>query len=134
MIALLYRFNLECHYFCSEMENVQLRAENKELKRQNEYLRNKLMEERRLFVNEKDELDAKIIQLEEMNDEMISKDYDVGQLEHEISRVNDLLKMSKSRESELEKELLLSSFGKFKWSMITFTNLDYSNERIIFST
>ena len=72
------------------------------------------MEERRLFVNEKDELDAKIIQLEEMNIEMISKDYDVGQLEKEISRVNDLLKMSKSRESELEKELLLSNFGKFK--------------------
>ena len=114
MIALLYRFNLESHYFCSEMENVQLRAENKELKRQNEYLRNQLMEERRMFVNEKEELDAKIIQLEEMNDEMISKDYDIGQLEHEISRVNDLLKMSKSRESELEKELLLSSFGKFK--------------------
>ena len=101
------------------MENEPLRAEVEELKRQNEYLRNQLMEERRLFVNEKDELDAKINQLEEMNSEMISKDYDVGQLEKEISRVNDLLKMSKSRESELEKELLLSSFGKFKWSMIT---------------
>ena len=101
------------------MENEPLRAEVEELKRQNEYLRNQLMEERRLFVNEKDELDAKINQLEEMNSEMISKDYDVGQLEQEISRVNDLLKMSKSRESELEKELLLSSFGKFKWSMIT---------------
>ena len=102
------------------MENVQLKAENEELKRQNEYLRNQLMDERRLFVNEKDELDAKIIQLEEMNIEMISKDYDVGQLEQEISRVNDLLKMSKSRESELEKELLLSSFGKSKYLLMSF--------------
>ena len=76
------------------------------------------MEERRLFVNEKDELDAKIIQLEEMNIEMISKDYDVGQLEQEISRVNDLLKMSKSRESDLEKELLLSNFGKYECLLI----------------
>ena len=96
------------------METEQLRAENEELKRQNEYLRNQLMDERRLFVNEKDELDAKIIQLEEMNIELVSKDFDVGQLEQEISRVNDLLKTSKLRESELEKELLLSSFGKFK--------------------
>ena len=96
------------------METEQLRAENEELKRQNEYLRNQLMDERRLFVNEKDELDAKIIQLEEMNIELVSKDFDVGQLEQEISRVNDLLKTSKLRESELEKELLLSNFGKFK--------------------
>ena len=88
------------------------------------------MEERRLFVNEKDELDSKVKQLEEMNIEMISKDYDVGQLEQEISRVNDLLKMSKSRESELEKELLLSSFGKFKWSMITYILENERNDHI----
>ena len=87
-------------------------AENKELKRQNEYLRNQLMDERRLFVNERDDYVSKIEQLEAMNLEMISKDFDVGQLEQELSKVNDLLKTSKSRESELEKELLLSSFGE----------------------
>ena len=97
------------------MENVQLlKAENEELKRQNEYLRNQLMEERRLFVNEKVEFEAKIHQMEELNSELIGKDYDVWQLEKEISRVNDLLQTSKSRESELEKELLLSSFGKLR--------------------
>ena len=90
----------------------QLMAENQELKRQNEYLMGQLMNDRRLFVNEKEELDAKIKQLEEMNAEMITKDYDVGVLEQELSKVNDLLRTSKSRESELEKELLLSSFGE----------------------
>ena len=87
-------------------------AENQELKRQNEYLRNQLMDERRLFVSEKDDYISKIEQLEAMNLEMVSKDFDVGQLEQELSKVNDLLKTSKSRESELEKELLLSSFGE----------------------
>ena len=70
------------------------------------------MDEKRLFVDEKNDLDAKIKQLEEMNAEMITKDYDVGVLEQELSKVNDLLKTSKSRESELEKELLLSSLGE----------------------
>ena len=87
-------------------------AENQELKRQNEYLTNQLMDERRLFVNEKDDYISKIEQLESMNLEMISKDFDIGQLEQELSKVNDLLKTSKSRESELQKELLLSSFGE----------------------
>ena len=98
--------------FCRNVDVHQLLAENQELKHQNEYLRSQLMDEKRLFVDEKNDLDAKIKQLEEMNAEMITKDYDVGVLEQELSKVNDLLRTSKSRESELEKELLLSSFGE----------------------
>ena len=95
------------------MDIEHLSAENKELKQQNDYLLNLLMEERRVFVREKDELDDKNKMLEEMNREVISKDYDVGQLEQELSRVNDMLETSKARENELEKELLLSAFGNF---------------------
>ena len=75
------------------------------------------MDEKRLFVKERDDFKAKIEQLEEMNIEMISKDFDVGQLENEISKINDLLNTSKSRETELEKELLLSTIGKFNTRM-----------------
>ena len=74
------------------------------------------MTERRSFVEEKDLMNAKIVELEAMNEELLAKDFEVGKLESEI---NELTKsLAASMESEAEIRNRLESMEESKWIVI----------------
>ena len=74
------------------------------------------MTERRSFVEEKDLMNAKIVELEAMNEELLAKDFEVGKLESEI---NELTKsLAASMESEAEIRNRLESSEESKWILI----------------
>ena len=68
-------------------------------------LRNQLLKERRQYVEEKGSLHAKITELESRNQELIERDMEIGQLQNEIVRMNDLMKASDARERDLQEKL-----------------------------
>ena len=71
------------------------------------------MNERSSFVEEKDQMTAKILELEAMNDELLSKDFEIGKLESEVNELNQSLVASKSREAEILSQLENYEESKF---------------------
>ena len=71
------------------------------------------MEERREFVSQKEELQAKIACLESMNSEFVGQDFDVGQLENEVENIKKLLQESRNNEAKLRNELIERSSCKY---------------------
>ena len=71
------------------------------------------MNERSSFVEEKDQMTAKILELEAMNDELLSKDFEIGKLESEVNELYQSLVASKSREAEILSQLENYEESKF---------------------
>ena len=62
--------------------------------------------ERMQYVDHVQTLELKIKDLEEMNLELVYKDFSSGQLEQELKKFQDMLKTSKSNETKLQNQLL----------------------------
>ena len=62
--------------------------------------------ERMQYVDHVQTLELKIKDLEEMNSELVYKDFSSGQLEQELKKFQDMLKTSKSNETKLQNQLL----------------------------
>ena len=63
------------------------------------------MRERQSFMEEKELMNAKILELEAMNDELLSKDFEIGKLESEAKELSQTLEASLKREAEIREQL-----------------------------
>ena len=68
------------------------------------------MNERNSFVEERDRMNAKILELEAMNDELLSKDFEIGKMESEVKELTKTLEESLTREAEIQNQL--EGFGE----------------------
>ena len=64
-------------------------------------------------MEEKDLMNAKILELEAMNDELLSKDFEIGKLESETKELSQSLEASLKREAEIREQLESSVESKF---------------------
>ena len=71
------------------------------------------MIERNSFMEEKELMNAKILELEAMNDELLSKDFEIGKLESEAKELSQTLEASLKREAEIREQLDSSLESKF---------------------
>ena len=63
------------------------------------------MRERQSFMEEKELMSAKILELEAMNDELLSKDFEIVKLESDAKELSQSLEASLEREAEIRKQL-----------------------------
>ena len=64
------------------------------------------MRERHSFIEEKDRMTAKILELEAMNDELLAKDLEVAQLEAEVQELSQSLEATLKREDDIQSQLV----------------------------
>ena len=55
-------------------------------------------------------MNAKILELEAMNDELLEKDFEIGKMEAEVKELTNSLKASLTREAEIRDQL--EGFGE----------------------
>ena len=58
------------------------------------------------YVEHVQNLEKKIKELQDMNSELIYKDFSVSQLEQELKKFQDMLKTSKNNETKLQQQLM----------------------------
>ena len=87
-------------------DNDQLRNKIAELEHQNSLLTKELMDERKNYVEAKVEFESKISVLEDMNSELITRDFEVVQLEEKVAEMTKLLEKSNENESLLRIKLI----------------------------
>ena len=75
------------------------------------------MRERQSFMEEKELMSAKILELEAMNDELLSKDFELVKLESEAKTLSQSLEASLKREAEIREQLDSYVESKFKMSI-----------------
>ena len=97
-------------HFRTFTDHQSLQFKYEELIKQNESLKCQLFNEQCSFVEERDRMNAKILELEAMNDELLAKDFEIGKMESEVKELTKTLEESLTREAEIQKQL--EGFGE----------------------